>query len=198
MTRPITIAVPKGRVVRVLAPFFKRAGVDTSALELDDRRLIRESADGSLRFLLLKPDDVPTYVEYGTADLGVSGRDVLLERGYDLYQPLDLGVGRCRMVVASPRGASIPALPRVARARRALALVPTALFRRGPLEHGVLHLQQRALRAVRFPERHVLRHSGGSLRASGRVSSHPVAGLLLMDVGAGVGPNKALQQTGPP
>lgn len=114
MTRPITIAVPKGRVIRALAPFFKRAGVDMASLEVDDRRLIRESADGSLRFLLLKPDDVPTYVEYGTADLGVSGRDVLLERAYDLYQPLDLGVGRCRMVVAGPRGASIPALPRVA------------------------------------------------------------------------------------
>lgn len=114
MSRPITIAVPKGRVIKALAPFFRRAGVDTTSLEADDRRLIRETADGSLRFLLLKPDDVPTYVEYGTADLGVSGRDVLLERGYDLYQPLDLGVGRCRMAVAGPRGATIPALPRVA------------------------------------------------------------------------------------
>lgn len=114
MSRPITIAVPKGRVIKALAPFFRRAGVDTASLEADDRRLIRETSDGSLRFLLLKPDDVPTYVEYGTADLGISGRDVLLERGYDLYQPLDLGVGRCRMAVAGPRGATIPALPRVA------------------------------------------------------------------------------------
>jgi ATP phosphoribosyltransferase len=64
--------------------------------------------------LLLKPDDVPTYVEYGVADLGISGRDVLLERRYDLYQPLDLGVGKCRMVVAGPEGAIIPARPRVA------------------------------------------------------------------------------------
>lgn len=114
MTRPITIAIPKGRVIRALKPLFQRAGLDTATLDSDDRRLIRESADGSLRFLLLKPDDVPTYVEYGTADLGISGRDVLLERAYDLYQPLELGVGRCRMVVAGPRDAVVPSVPRIA------------------------------------------------------------------------------------
>ncbi len=111
---PLTIAIPKGRVTRVLAPLFEKAGLDTSALGGEDRKLIRESADGSLRFLLLKPDDVPTYVEYGTAELGVSGRDVLRERGYDLYQPLDLGIGKCRMVVAAPAAAVIPDVPRVA------------------------------------------------------------------------------------
>jgi ATP phosphoribosyltransferase len=110
----LTVAVPKGRVLRALAPVFERAGIDASEVLADDRRLIRHSADDNLRFLLLKPDDVPTYVEYGAADLGISGRDVLLERGYDLYQPLDLGIGRCRMVVAAPQGAVIPAVPRVA------------------------------------------------------------------------------------
>ena len=115
MTAPLTIAIPKGRVMKVLAPMFKAAGLDTSALGDDDRRLVRESADGKLRFLLLKPDDVPTYVEYGTADLGVSGRDVLRERAYDLYQPLDLNVGRCRLVVAGPRQAQpVPSVPRIA------------------------------------------------------------------------------------
>lgn len=110
--RPLTIAIPKGRVTKVLAPLFKAAGLDTSALGDDDRRLVRESADGSLRFLLLKPDDVPTYVEYGAADLGVSGRDVLRERKCDLYQPLDLGIGKCRMV--APAGAVLPDVPRIA------------------------------------------------------------------------------------
>jgi ATP phosphoribosyltransferase len=110
----ITFAVPKGRVCAALVPLFERAGIDASPLLADDRRLVRESSDGSLRFLLLKPDDVPTYVEYGAAELGVSGRDVLLERGYDLYQPLDLGIGRCRMIVAAPIGAEIPPVPRVA------------------------------------------------------------------------------------
>jgi ATP phosphoribosyltransferase len=112
--RPLTLAIPKGRVAQALAPFLERAGVGTQNLLANDRRLIRESDDGGLRFLLLKPDDVPTYVEYGVADLGISGRDVLLERRYDLYQPLDLGVGKCRMVVAGPEGAVIPARPRVA------------------------------------------------------------------------------------
>jgi ATP phosphoribosyltransferase len=111
---PLTIAIPKGRVTKVLSPLFEAAGLDTSALADDDRRLVRESQDGSLRFLLLKPDDVPTYVEYGAADLGVSGRDVLRERRCDLYQPLDLGIGKCRMVVAAPAGAVLPDVPRIA------------------------------------------------------------------------------------
>jgi ATP phosphoribosyltransferase len=114
-SRPLTIAIPKGRVQKALVDLFARAGLPMPSLEIDDRRLIRESADGRIRFLLLKPDDVPTYVEFGAADLGVSGRDVLLERSYDLYQPLDLGIGRCRMVVAAPIDAGpIPDVPRVA------------------------------------------------------------------------------------
>lgn len=114
MERPLTLAIPKGRVAKALAPLLERAGLGTKNLLADDRRLIRMSDDGAVRFLLLKPDDVPTYVEYGVADLGISGRDVLLERAYDLYQPLDLGVGKCRMVVAGPKGAVVGDRPRVA------------------------------------------------------------------------------------
>lgn len=111
----LTIAVPKGRVLAQWVALCERAGVDSGNVLSDDRRLVRESADKSLRFLLLKPDDVPTYVEYGAADLGVSGRDILLERRYELYQPLELGIGRCRMVVAGPTGAPpVPPVPRVA------------------------------------------------------------------------------------
>ena len=113
--RPLTIAVPKGRVQKALSALFVRAGLDSLALDGDDRRLVRDSADGAMRFLLLKPDDVPTYVEFGAADIGVSGRDVLLERRYDLYQPLDLGIGRCKMVVAAPIvRPPLPDVPRVA------------------------------------------------------------------------------------
>ena len=112
--KPLTLAIPKGRVTRALVPLLEKAGIASPSLLADDRRLVKVSDDGSLRFLLLKPDDVPTYVEYGAADLGVSGRDVLLERRYDLYQPLDLGIGACRMVVASTRGVTIPPVPRVA------------------------------------------------------------------------------------
>jgi ATP phosphoribosyltransferase len=110
---PLTIAIPKGRVLEKLAPVFDRAGIDTAAVRADDRRLIRETGSG-VNFLLLKPDDVPTYVEYGAATLGIVGKDVLMERRYDLYQPLDLGIGRCRLVVAGVEGAPQPAIPRVA------------------------------------------------------------------------------------
>ena len=64
----LTLAIPKGRIVKSLAPFFERAGVSTRELLSEDRKLIRGTPDGSLRFLLLKPDDVPTYVELGVAE----------------------------------------------------------------------------------------------------------------------------------
>lgn len=115
MSDRLTIALPKGRVLRAVAPLLARAGADVGALLADDRTLVREAPAAGLRFLLLKPDDVPTYVEYGAADLGVCGRDVLLERPSDLYQPLDLGIGVCRMVVAGPKGRPAPTgVPRVA------------------------------------------------------------------------------------
>ncbi|HJL14492.1 MAG TPA: ATP phosphoribosyltransferase [Sandaracinaceae bacterium LLY-WYZ-13_1] len=98
--RPLTIAVPKGRILKPLARRLAGAGLDPEVLLAEDRRLVRDDEAAGLRYLLLKPDDVPTYVEYGAADLGVVGRDVLLERAYDLYAPLDLGIGRCRMMVA--------------------------------------------------------------------------------------------------
>jgi ATP phosphoribosyltransferase len=112
---PIVVALPKGRILTALAPLLQRAGVDTTSITADDRSLIRETPDGALRFLLIKPDDVPTYVEYGAADLGVCGRDVLLERASDVYQPVDLGIGKCRMVVAAPIGRDVTSdVPRVA------------------------------------------------------------------------------------
>jgi len=115
VTDPLTVALPKGRVLRAVAPILARAGADVAALLAEDRSLVRESLEAGLRFLLLKPDDVPTYVEYGAADLGVCGRDVLMERTCELYQPLDLGVGRCRMVVAGVAGRALPlGVPRVA------------------------------------------------------------------------------------
>src|SRR5438045_7111546 len=104
MSRPLTIAVPKGRILGALAKLLERAGLDASVLLADDRRLVREDPSSGIRFLLLKPDDVPTYVEYGAADLGIVGRDVLMEREYDLYAPLDLGIGVCRLVVAGKPG----------------------------------------------------------------------------------------------
>ncbi|MEM9189724.1 MAG: ATP phosphoribosyltransferase [Myxococcota bacterium] len=97
------VAVPKGRLLKKIAGRLELAGVDKDVLLRDDRSLSRDA--GPFRFLLLKPDDVPTYVEYGAADVGIVGRDVLMEREYDLYSPVDLGVGRCEMAVAGRPGA---------------------------------------------------------------------------------------------
>src|SRR6185295_17857111 len=100
----IVIAIPKGRVLSAIAQRLSRAGVDGATLLKDDRSLVRDDRKSGIRFLLLKPDDVPTYVEYGAADLGIVGRDVLMEREYDLYAPLDLGIGLCRLMVAGKVG----------------------------------------------------------------------------------------------
>ena len=139
MKEPLTVALPKGRVLRAVAPLLVKAGADASILLADDRTLVRESPAASLRFLLLKPDDVPTYVEYGAADLGVCGRDVLLERESDVYQPLDLGVGKCRMVVAGVAGKPSPAgVPRVATKYPRIA---AEHFARRGVQADIIHVQ---------------------------------------------------------
>ncbi len=99
--KPLTVAVSKGKLLSKTIALFESAGYAVPDLK-NGRRLIASDAQGELRFLLAKPDDVPTYVEYGAADLGVAGLDMVLERGADVYQPLRLGFGRCRLSVAAP------------------------------------------------------------------------------------------------
>jgi ATP phosphoribosyltransferase len=98
MTRPIILALPKGRILEEAAAVFGRAGYDLSPVLGDSRRLVHEC--GSLRVLVLRSSDVATYVAHGAADVGVAGSDVLDEDGRDLFEPLDLAIGRCRMIVA--------------------------------------------------------------------------------------------------
>ena len=118
----LVIAIPKGRVLKQLGPRLEAAGLDPSPLLAEGRELIRVDPERRLRYLLLKPDDVPTWVEYGAADLGILGRDVLLERDYDLYAPLDLGIGHCRMMVCGHPGADLR--PRGGRALRVATKFP--------------------------------------------------------------------------
>ena len=135
----LTVALPKGRVLRAVAPLLERAGADARALLADDRSLVREMPASGLRFLLLKPDDVPTYVDYGAADLGICGRDVLLERPTEVYQPLDLGLGRCRMIVAGVVGKAAPTgVPRVATKYPRCA---TEYFARRGVQVEIVHVQ---------------------------------------------------------
>lgn len=98
----LTIALSKGRLADQTLDLMEKAGYDVSAAREKSRKLILEDQDAGLRFILAKPSDVPTYVEYGAADIGVVGKDTLLEEGRQLYEVLDLGLGRCRMCVAGP------------------------------------------------------------------------------------------------
>lgn len=98
----ITLAVPKGRVQDEAIALFAKAGVDLSPIQDGSRRLVFELPAAGLRVLVVRDADVPTYVEHGAADAGIAGRDVLEERGSDLYEPLDLKIGACRLSVAEP------------------------------------------------------------------------------------------------
>ncbi len=98
----LTIAIPKGRILQESVALFKKIGIDCEELLGDSRKLIFENPAQRMRYMIVRATDVPTYVEYGCADLGIVGKDTLLEQEKDLYEPVDLKFGYCRMVVAEP------------------------------------------------------------------------------------------------
>lgn len=151
---PLTIALPKGRTLKPLAAFFARAGVTgisaagepcslEDSLFEESRALVRRgmTAGTPVDFLLLKSDDIPTYVEHGTADLGACGLDILGEREADVYHPVDFGIGRCRLVVAGRVGDE--ALPRARLPRVATKYPRTAAahFARQGVQVEVVNVQ---------------------------------------------------------
>jgi ATP phosphoribosyltransferase len=97
----LTLAVPKGRLLDGALELLRDLGVE--GVDQHSRKLIFTDARRELRMLFLKPVDIPAYVLYGAADLGIVGKDILLEQEPDVYEPLDLGFGFCRLVVAEPR-----------------------------------------------------------------------------------------------
>jgi ATP phosphoribosyltransferase len=102
----LTIAVPRGALFEETLDLLERLGVDTAPVRANERRLLFPEAG----LITMRPSDVPTYVEAGAADLGITGKDVLLEQSErDVYELLDLGYGRCRMVLATPAGEADPA-----------------------------------------------------------------------------------------
>lgn len=104
--RYLTFALAKGRLARKTMELFKRLDIYCEEFyEPDTRRLIFTDEKHKMRFFLAKASDVPTYVEYGAADIGVVGRDTILEEGRQIYEVLDLGLGRCRMCVCGPESA---------------------------------------------------------------------------------------------
>ena len=103
MTEVLKVAMPKGRIYKKASQLFREAGIVIPDDVDDSRRLVIPIPEANMEFIMAKPVDVPTYVEYGVADIGIVGKDVLLEENRDVYELLDLGIARCRMsVIALP------------------------------------------------------------------------------------------------
>ncbi|MEM6993162.1 MAG: ATP phosphoribosyltransferase [Myxococcota bacterium] len=102
MADGLTFALPKGRILRNALALLTRAGLDLGGVDPGGDRRLQLDLPGGSRVMLVKPTDVPTYVEHGVADIGIAGRDTLEEQGRDLYEPIDLEIGGCRLVVAEP------------------------------------------------------------------------------------------------
>ncbi|MCD4688241.1 MAG: ATP phosphoribosyltransferase [Desulfuromonadaceae bacterium] len=99
----ITFALPKGRIMQDSMELFSKVGITCPEMAGDSRKLVFENRESKFRFMAVRATDVPTYVEYGCADIGVVGKDTLLEQGKDLYEPLDRKFGYCRLMVAEPK-----------------------------------------------------------------------------------------------
>lgn len=105
MNTQLTLALSKGRIFDDTLPLLEAAGIGILENPETSRKLILETTNPNLRVIIVRPSDVPTYVQYGAADFGVAGKDVLIEHGGEgLYQPIDLQIGVCRVSVAVPQG----------------------------------------------------------------------------------------------
>ena len=100
--RYLTFALAKGRLADQAMELFEKIGMPCAQMKEKSRKLIFTNEELKLRFFLSKPSDVPTYVEYGAADVGIVGKDTILEENRNLYEMLDLGLGKCKMVLAGP------------------------------------------------------------------------------------------------
>ncbi len=104
MKEIINVALPKGRLGEKVYDIFDKSGYSCPSILETNRKLIFESEENSIRYFWVKPSDVAIYVERGAADIGVAGKDILLEYEPDVYELLDLNMGKCRMCVAGPKG----------------------------------------------------------------------------------------------
>lgn len=128
MDQQLTLALSKGRIFEETLPLLRAAGITVTEDPETSRKLILPTNDPNVRVIIVRASDVPTYVQYGAADFGVAGKDVLLEHGGEgLYQPIDLNIARCRMSVAVPAGFDYTSAVRQgARLRVATKYVETA------------------------------------------------------------------------
>ena len=113
----ITIALPKGKLFGLSTELLKKVGWTAEGLHEKSRKLIITNETARLKFIITKTADVPTYVEYGAADIGIIGKDVILESGKDVYELLDLGFGKCHLMMAVPKDKKRPRLEDYAHTR---------------------------------------------------------------------------------
>jgi ATP phosphoribosyltransferase len=185
----LTVAVPKGRLLEESSALFERAlGVSPRALLEGTRKLAADAPEAGLRFISIRAADVASYVEHGAATVGVAGLDVLREDPVDLYEPLDLGIGRCRVIVARPRGARpLPrgVAPRVA--TKYVSLAARHFARKGvPAEIIPLHGSIEVAPSLGLSDAIVdITETGATLEANGLVIEEEV-----LDVSARLVVNK--------
>src|SRR5512145_749748 len=185
----ITVAVPKGRLLEEASALFERAlGVSPRALLSGTRRLAADAPEVGLRFISIRAADVASYVEHGAAAVGIVGLDILREDPVDLYEPLDLGIGRCRVIVARPKGARpLPrgVAPRVA--TKYVSLAARHFARKGiPAEIIPLHGSIEVAPSLALSDAIVdITETGATLEANGLVIEEEV-----LDVSARLVVNK--------
>lgn len=103
MKTMLNVALPKGRLGEKVYGMFEKAGFECPSIKEQNRKLIFENQEAGVRYFWVKPSDVPIYVERGVADIGVAGKDILLEYSPEVYELLDLNIGKCKMAVASKK-----------------------------------------------------------------------------------------------
>src|SRR5512140_3351567 len=174
----ITVAVPKGRLLEEASALFERAlGVSPKKLLDGTRKLAADAPEVGLRFISIRAADVASYVEHGAAAVGIVGLDVLREEPRDLYEPLDLGIGRCKVIVARPRNAKplpLGVAPRVA--TKYLSLAAQHFARKGvPAEIIPLHGSIEVAPSLALADAIVdITETGATLEANGLVIEEEV------------------------
>lgn len=139
MQKMINIALPKGRLGEKAYGVFEEIGYGCPSIRETNRKLIFENEENGVRYFWVKPSDVAVYVERGVADVGVVGKDILLEQSSDVYELLDLGMGKCRMAVAGKKGGRIDT-DRTLRVATKFPNIAKEYYRKQSLEIEIIEL----------------------------------------------------------
>lgn len=139
MQKMINIALPKGRLGERAYGVFEEIGYGCRSIRETNRKLIFENEENGVRYFWVKPSDVAVYVERGVADVGVVGKDILLEQSSDVYELLDLGMGKCRMAVAGKKGGRIDT-DRTLRVATKFPNIAKEYYRKQSLEIEIIEL----------------------------------------------------------